>query len=60
MNTEKYKLIEQPKNSWNENPCFDCCFGKEDGECHAPQDILDSDDECGFTWHGPAYIYQEI
>lgn len=55
----KYKRIEQPKDSWNENPCWDCIFGKEDGECHAPQDILDSDEECGFTFSPPNYVYVE-
>ena len=55
----KYKRIEQPEDSWNSNPCWDCVFGKEDGECHAPKEILELDEECGFDWRSPNYVYVE-
>ena len=56
----KYRRIPQPKDSWEEIPCWDCCFGKEDGECHAPPEILDSDEDCGYEFHGQAYVYEEV
>ena len=51
----KYKLVPQPKESWEDNPCWDCVFGKEDGECHAPKEIIDLDEDCGYIW-GNIYI----
>lgn len=54
-----YKRVEQPKDSFNENPCWDCVFGAEDGECHAPQESFDEEEECGFSFHGPNYVYIE-
>lgn len=60
----KYQQVQQPQDSWEENPCWDCVFGKEDGECHAPQEVLDFDERlenrCGFWFHSPNYIYKEI
>lgn len=56
---KKYRRIRQPKESYEENPCWDCCFG-ENGECNAPQEILDSDEECGFTWSSERYIYEYV
>lgn len=61
---KKYQQVEQPAESWEENPCWDCVFGKEDGECHAPQEILDFDEtlktNCGFYWGTHNYIYKEL
>lgn len=51
--------IPQPKDSWEDNPCYDCCFGV-DGECNAPQEIIDSDEECGFSWNKPNYVYKLV
>ena len=57
----EYRRIPLPKDSLNDdNPCWDCCFGKEDGECNAPQEIIDSDEECGFVWHGRPYVYEIV
>lgn len=58
---KKYKLVPQPDDSWEENPCWDCIFGKEDGECHAPEEIKNSKeyDDCGFSWSVPNYIFVE-
>lgn len=55
----EYIRVPQPNDSWNDNPCWDCVFGKEDGECHAPQEILDLDEDCGFSWNLPNYVYVE-
>lgn len=55
----KYKRVEQPSDSYNDNPCWDCIFGQYDGECHAPEEIINSDEECGFSWYTPNYIYIE-
>lgn len=52
----KYKRIPQPKDSYNENPCYDCIFGK-DGECNAPEEIINNDEDCGYNFHGQNYIY---
>jgi hypothetical protein len=57
----KYKLVPQPEDSWEDNPCWDCVFGHEDGECHAPKEICESEDgdKCGFKWKGTQYIFIE-
>ena len=55
----EYIRVPQPEDSWNDNPCWDCVFGKDDGECHAPQEILDLDEDCGFDWHNTNYVYIE-
>jgi len=64
VNGKKYQQVKQPEESWEENPCYDCVFGKEDGECHAPQEITDFDDtleeSCGFSWSVPNYVYKEL
>lgn len=58
---EELKVIRipQPEDSWEDNPCWDCCFGVN-GECNAPQEIIDSDEECGFSWSMPNYVYKRI
>lgn len=56
---KRYKLVPRPENSWDDNPCWYCCFGKEDGECHAPKEIAELDDDCGFKWSGTEYVYVE-
>ena len=59
----KYKLVPQPKNSPYDNPCLDCVFGKREGVCAAPKEILynnDNEEECGFKWKGQQYVYIEV
>lgn len=59
----KYKLVPQPENSFNDNPCLDCVFGKEEGICTAPREIIyneDDGEECGFKWKGQQYVYVEV
>lgn len=28
---KKYQQVEQPSDSFEDNPCWDCIFGKKDG-----------------------------
>lgn len=64
VNGKEYQQVLQPQDSWNENPCWDCVFGQEDGECHAPQEIHDFDytleHSCGFFFSSPNYVYEEV
>lgn len=63
LGDRKFKQVPQPVDSFNDNPCWDCVFGMNDGECHAPQEVLDFDekldDHCGFHWTGTNYVYAE-
>ena len=63
INGIKYKQVEQPKESYEDNPCWDCVFGI-DGECCAPIGLEEFDDsldhQCGFRFRGTQYIYVKL
>ena len=58
---KKYRRVPQSPESWEEIPCFDCCFGnKNTGDCEAPQEIIELNEPCGYEFHSTAYIYEEV